>query len=918
MSLFWLRSRSVLQTCAAIALVTLITMSLGGVCSRPAQAAAAAETSVNNAQLQTWWHDNYEFNTSSPTADGRIRRSSFYDVKVATAAAPTAKYDSFAYMSIPRSGKGKIGYTEEDGAEFSSSANLTMSWSSFLYSTDVWVEVSLRTGQTISSASQVTIRPSHLNFAKELVNGNTVRIKVPYSSAGYRFSVEFDNQLYTAYNDMAGASGMLTMNSGGGRAIQTEPRNSMLIFAEPMITGSEATRLIPTSSSGSIYYPNEGLVNNLNNVSQEIIYFRPGTYYMGSNYHALLPANVKWVYLAPGAYVKGAFRFVYDTQSVYKVTGYGVLSGEQYVYEADTNNGYNHLSGASNCHTSCVKMLQFAAAAGRQQYLDLQGVTISEPPYHSFVVYGDNDDPNFQMRVENYKQVGSWYWQTDGIELYRGSQMQNTFFNANDDVLKMYHSNVTVDNTVIWKNENGPVIQWGWVPRNIDNVAVRNTYVIHNRMYWKDVKYNTCIINSSSHWENMGSTTTANPSMWVKNMLFENTVVEGMTNCAVRIYALSSTENIHIKNLKIDSWSGLDAGSQVSQLKRYTNSSTTKVTLGNETSSGRGIKLENYSVGGVYVTKAADNWRADQLGRLGFDAETWDNWNAWASEQRCTSQSIAFPAISSPQQVGAVIALNATASSGLPVSYAVTGPASLSGNRLTVTGNGTVSVTASQAGDSTYCAATPVAQSFTAGDQPACTVSRAWLGGSFQSWSLVEMTPAGPSCEFTITRSLSAGNHQFKIADTGNWSGTDWGDATGLSGTLKVTSGGKPNASFSITTSGSYVFRFNGATLAYSIAPAPAPIWYAGTFSNWSLVPMAYNSVTGNYEAVRELPAGNHELKFANTGNWSGTDWGNATGLSGTASVTTGGKPNIKFSIATSGSYTFSFNPTTLVYSIVR
>ncbi|CAM5308745.1 hypothetical protein SGRIM128S_01783 [Streptomyces griseomycini] len=34
------------------------------------------------------------------------------------------------------------------------------------------------------------------------------------------------------------------------------------------------------------------------------------------------------------------------------MTGYGVLSGEQYVYEADTNNNYDHLSGASMCHVN--------------------------------------------------------------------------------------------------------------------------------------------------------------------------------------------------------------------------------------------------------------------------------------------------------------------------------------------------------------------------------------------------------------------------------------------------------------------------------------------------------------------------------------------------------------------------------------
>ena len=46
------------------------------------------------------------------------------------------------------------------------------------------------------------------------------------------------------------------------------------------------------------------------------------------------------------------------------------------------------------------------------------------------------------MNVANYKQVGSWYWQTDGIELYDDGQMKNTFFHANDDVLKIYHNRV--------------------------------------------------------------------------------------------------------------------------------------------------------------------------------------------------------------------------------------------------------------------------------------------------------------------------------------------------------------------------------------------------------------------------------------------------------------------------------------------
>ena len=73
------------------------------------------------------------------------------------------------------------------------------------------------------------------------------------------------------------------------------------------------------------------------------------------------------------------------------------------------------------------------------------------------------------------------------------------------------------------------------------------------------------------------------------------------------------------------------------------------------------------------------------------------------------SQFITFPPPASPILVGGLpITLFATASSGLPVSFSATGPATVSGNILTITGSGTVVVTASQSGGSGSTAATPV------------------------------------------------------------------------------------------------------------------------------------------------------------------------------------------------------------------
>jgi hypothetical protein len=80
--------------------------------------------------------------------------------------------------------------------------------------------------------------------------------------------------------------------------------------------------------------------------------------------------------------------------------------------------------------------------------------------------------------------------------------------------------------------------------------------------------------------------------------------------------------------------------------------------------------------------------------------------------QGSTPQNITFPAPTSPVAYGAAsIGLGATASSGLPVSYTVTGPARVNGSTLTFTGTGTVVITAAQAGNAVYVMAATVQQS---------------------------------------------------------------------------------------------------------------------------------------------------------------------------------------------------------------
>jgi len=79
------------------------------------------------------------------------------------------------------------------------------------------------------------------------------------------------------------------------------------------------------------------------------------------------------------------------------------------------------------------------------------------------------------------------------------------------------------------------------------------------------------------------------------------------------------------------------------------------------------------------------------------------------------TQTITFNALSTKTDVDSNFELNATSSSGLPVSYVSSNQAvaTISGSTVTIINEGTTTITASQAGNSTYEAAPSVAQTLT-------------------------------------------------------------------------------------------------------------------------------------------------------------------------------------------------------------
>src|SRR5438477_235661 len=93
------------------------------------------------------------------------------------------------------------------------------------------------------------------------------------------------------------------------------------------------------------------------------------------------------------------------------------------------------------------------------------------------------------------------------------------------------------------------------------------------------------------------------------------------------------------------------------------------------------------------------------------------NYNAAANIDRTFSiakanQTITFNALANKTFGDADFNVSATASSGLSVSFTATGNCTVSGNTVHLTGAGACTITASQAGDANYNAATNVPQTF--------------------------------------------------------------------------------------------------------------------------------------------------------------------------------------------------------------
>lgn len=164
-------------------------------------------------------------------------------------------------------------------------------------------------------------------------------------------------------------------------------------------------------------------------------------------------------------------------------------------------------------------------------------------------------------------------------------------------------------------------------------------------------------------------------------------------------------------------------------------------------------------------------------------------------------------------------ALVASATSGLPVAFSVSGPAMIVSGQLHVTGAGTVTVTATQSGDANYLAATPMVRSITV------TAGGTGLLASYYANETVSGTPV-------LTRLEPAVNH-------------DWGNGSPAPGV--------PVESFSARWDGEIQTRFTEPYTLTFRTDDGVRVWLDGQLvvNFWNLRSAADSNYTFNAEAGR-------------------------------------------------------------------
>ncbi|KAH7243758.1 hypothetical protein MRS44_017116 [Fusarium solani] len=584
-------------------------------------AASISPHTSKGGGLHTWWHDKHQVNDRGPVAANEVRQSRKYSVSVRLTGQGKFQ-DSFVYESIPRNGNGKMydpanagqeyNLQDGDGITIESEAKINMAWTQFEYSQDVEVRIKSTDNSELGPASNVVIRPSNIKYTITSPAANTVVIRVPYDASGRRFSVEFQNDLY-AYR----SNGQSYVESEG-LLVSEEPRNALLIFASPFIP----KKLIPSKTSSDTQVLKPGKITESTIRSKPTLYFEAGIYWMEKDghlgkSHIKLDSNTHYVYFEPGTYIKGAFEYTTSKNGFYTI-GHGVVSGENYAYMANTAKSYV----AEKDDRTSLRIFSHQSVLDSQTW-HCVGPTVNAPPFNTVDLFpkyhtDHEEDNKVKQEISDYKQVGAFYFQTDGPQIYAGT-VKDCFWHVNDDAIKLYHSNAKVQDVTVWKCHNDPVIQMGWKPRGVSGVTIQGLRVIHTRWFKSETGVPSAIIGASPNYQ---TEKFVDASRTVRGEISDITC-EGRCPALFRIAPLQNYD-LSVDDIKFDALlkdDNVQLGQSLIGMKIGENEDAY---IPGQDKLKLGLHIKNWSIGGKKVDTT--NWRVDELGQLNIHPDFWGDW----------------------------------------------------------------------------------------------------------------------------------------------------------------------------------------------------------------------------------------------------------------------------------------------------
>jgi photosystem II stability/assembly factor-like uncharacterized protein len=237
------------------------------------------------------------------------------------------------------------------------------------------------------------------------------------------------------------------------------------------------------------------------------------------------------------------------------------------------------------------------------------------------------------------------------------------------------------------------------------------------------------------------------------------------------------------------------------------------------------------------------------------------------------AQTITFAALAAKTFGDAAFALSSTASSGLPVTYASsnTAVATVSGNTITIVGGGTATITASQAGNGNYNAATDVPQTLTVNKAAQSITFAALAAKTFGDAAFALSSTASSGLPVTYASSNTAvatvsgntitivggGTSTITASQAGN---SNYNAATDVPQTLTVN-----KAAQTITFAALAAKTFGDAAFALSsTASSGLPVTYAS--SNTAVATVSGNTITivgGGTATITASQAGNSNYNAA-------------------------------------------------------